>query len=109
MNVLDRWVGWAGGVVGKQQSQLCILEDPIVPVVLSQYNQEGREISFIRNEDYVILSIVISHVFLARYVHLELCQFYRTTVMSWVVHPLQNTDIELSTVQKPSVKMCTWL
>lgn len=45
MRSFDRRDGWVGEIVGKQQAQVCVLEDPVVPVGLSQYSQGGKMIS----------------------------------------------------------------
>lgn len=57
MRSFDRRDGWVGEIVGKQQAQVCVLEDPVVPVGLSQYNQEGKRISQNRNQESVMLSV----------------------------------------------------
>lgn len=45
MRSFDRWDGWVGEIVGKQQARVCVLEDPVVPVGLFQYSQGGKMIS----------------------------------------------------------------
>lgn len=45
MRSFDRRDGWVGEIVGKQRAQVCVLEDPVVPVGLSQYSQGGKRIS----------------------------------------------------------------
>lgn len=57
MRSFDRRNGWVGEIVGKQRAQVCVLEDPVVPVGLSQYSQGEKRISYNRNWESVMLSV----------------------------------------------------